>query len=193
MAKAKGKKKARSGNNEVATLVYPPSLYLGPCSAASSSSFLNSHSITHVLSIGATPSAQVTGVVYHRLALLDSQISSISKIADTAADIIDNAIAAEAGRILVHCSAAISRSPTIVAAYLMVRHKMSLKEALGRLVLARPTVSPNAGFLRQLQELERDLYGSVTLDIEEFPRRREDREMLFKNVTPFTVPTKEQV
>lgn len=132
-------------------------------------------------------------MVYHRLALLDSQASSISKIVDTAVDIIDNAIAAQDGKILIHCSAAISRSPTVMAAYLMVRHAMSLKEALGRLILARPTVSPNAGFLRQLQELERDLYGSVTLDIEELPRRREDREMLFKDITPFTVLAEGQV
>lgn len=190
MAKrANGKKKAGSSNNDAATLIYPPSLYLGPCSAASSASFLNSHSITHVLSIGATPSAPVSGVLYHRLALTDSQTSSISKIIIAAVDIIDSATSVETGKILIHCSAAVSRSPTIVAAYLMVRHKMSLKEALGRLVLARPTVSPNAGFLRQLQELERHLYGCVTLDIEELPRRREDREMLFKNVTLPTVPT----
>ena len=189
----KGKeKKTGSSNKEVATLIYPPSLYLGPLSAASSSAFLNSHSITLVLSIGTTPSAQVPGVTYHRLALADSTTSSISKTTDAAVEIIDSAV--EGGKkILIHCSAAVSRSPTIVAAYLMARHKMTLKEALGRLVLARPTVSPNAGFLRQLQELEKELYGRVTLDIEEFPKRREDREKLFKDTTPFTVLDNEQV
>ncbi|KIM93286.1 hypothetical protein OIDMADRAFT_149772 [Oidiodendron maius Zn] len=183
MAKGQGGNKSRLRNNRAATLVYPPSLYLGPCSAASSPSFLKSHAITHILSIGATPSSQVPGVVYHRLALMDSQTSSISKVVATAVNIIDTAVAAEAGdKILVHCSAAVSRSPTIVAAYLMIKQKMSLKEALGRLILARPTVSPNTGFLRQLQELERELYGCVTLDIVELPRRREDRELLFKDV-----------
>ena len=180
MAKGLGKSKKKSGkNNEVATLIYPPSLYIGPCSAASSTSYLNFNSITHVLSIGATPSARVPGVVYHRLPLTDSQTSSIAKTVDAAVTIIDDETSLEAGNILIHCSAAVSRSPTVVAAYLMIRYKMSLKEALGRLVLARPTISPNAGFLQQLKEMEKTLYGRVTLDIDELPRRQQDRKMLF--------------
>src|ERR1700753_3497228 len=48
-----------------------PSIYLGPCSAASSSSFLTMKSITHVLSIGASPKENIDGVVYHRIPLTD--------------------------------------------------------------------------------------------------------------------------
>jgi atypical dual specificity phosphatase len=169
-----------------ATLIYPPSLYLGPCSAASSSAFLDSHSIKNVLSIGATPSTQIPGVTYHRLALTDSQYSPIAKVIDAAFEIIDEAVSekevgAGEGKILIHCSAAVSRSPTIMAAYLMARHKLTLKEALGHIVFARPIVSPNPGFLRQLRELEKELYGYESLDIEELPRRREDRKMLFSD------------
>ncbi|RFU34732.1 hypothetical protein B7463_g1645, partial [Scytalidium lignicola] len=184
MAKAKREKKTGSVSQEAATLIYPPSLYLGPRSAASDAAFLNSHSITHVLSIGTTPSTQVPSVTYHRLALTDSQTSSISKVTNAAVEIVDSVIVGETGKILIHCSAAVSRSPTIVTSYLMVRQKLSLKEALGSLILARPTVCPNPGFLRQLQELEKELHGSVTLDIQELPKRREDREMLFKDAIP---------
>ena len=57
--------------------------------------------------------AKVDGVTYHRLSLSDSVLSSVSKITDAACEIIDGAIASNKGRgkILVHCSAGISRSP----------------------------------------------------------------------------------
>lgn len=50
----------------------------------------------------------------------------------------------------------------------MIRHEMSLNEALGHLVLARPTLSPNAGFPRQLKDIEKSLCGRVTLDLKSY-------------------------
>jgi hypothetical protein len=51
---------------------------------------------------------------------------------------------------LVHCVAGSNRSGAIVAAYLMVRHRYSLLEAVQHLVDARPIVLRNEGFLCQL-------------------------------------------
>ncbi|KAH9933826.1 protein-tyrosine phosphatase-like protein, partial [Fomitopsis serialis] len=167
------------------SLVLPPSLYLGPCSAASNKAFLTANSVTHVLSIGSTPSQKVDGVTYHRLSLNDSPSSSISKVSDEACKLIDGAIASKSkgssgkGKILVHCSAGISRSPALVVAYLMRSRGMSLKAALGQVVRARPQVSPNSGFLEQLKRLEEELFGSVSLDIDEIPKREKDRLALF--------------
>lgn len=168
-------------NKEAATQVYP-SLFLGPYSAATNSTFLAANPITYVLSIGSAPSQYVPNVVYSRLALTDSTSSSITKVVDAANSIIDDALASHngTGRILVHCSAAVSRSPTAVVAYLMKRHDLTLMQALGRVVLARPTVSPNAGFLDQLKQLEKDLFGEVTLRFDELPKRMTEREALFK-------------
>ncbi|KAM7212651.1 phosphatases II [Rhypophila decipiens] len=74
-------------------------------------------------------------------------------------------------RVLIHCSAAISRSPAVVAGYLMKSQGMTLQESLGVLVQARDAVSPNIGFLRQLCEMEREIFGladgeRVTVDVE---------------------------
>ncbi|PFH48570.1 hypothetical protein AMATHDRAFT_103347, partial [Amanita thiersii Skay4041] len=171
--------------SESASLVLPPSIYLGPCSAASSKSFLTTNSITHVLSIGASPSVKVDGVIYHRLSVSDSVSSSITKVTDAACDIIDGAIAAKkgTGKILVHCAAGISRSPMVVTTYLMKRRGMTLKAALGQIVRVRPQISPNAGFLQQLKDLEMELFGSISLEVEELPKREKDRLALFEETT----------
>lgn len=58
------------------------------------------------------------------------------------------------GVALVHCMAGISRSASVVIAYLMARHSMTLDSALEHVGRVRPIVSPNLGFLRQLQEIE---------------------------------------
>lgn len=171
----------RQASQEVFSLVLP-SLYLGPRAIASSEQFLTSNSITHVLSVGSSASAKVNGVIYHRLSLEDSISSSISKTIDAACQIIDAALASKkgTGKILVHCSAGISRSPTVVAAYLMRRQGMTLEDALGHIVLIRPQISPNAGFIRQLKEMEMELYGSVSLEVDELPKREKDRLALFE-------------
>ncbi|EMD35755.1 hypothetical protein CERSUDRAFT_53137, partial [Gelatoporia subvermispora B] len=172
-------------STEAVSLVLPPSLYLGPCSAASNKAFLTVKCITHVLSVGSTPAEKVDGVAYHRLSLNDSPTSSITEVSEEACKIIENAIASKSkggvkGKILVHCSAGISRSPTLVVAYLMRAHKMSLKAALGQVAKARPPVSPNPGFLQQLKRLEEELFDNVTLDVDELPKREKDRLALFE-------------
>jgi len=52
---------------------------------------------------------------------------------------------------LVHCAAGISRSSTIVIAYLMQAMQFSLTEAFKYVREKRPIISPNDGFSRQLQ------------------------------------------
>ncbi|KIJ31817.1 hypothetical protein M422DRAFT_234445 [Sphaerobolus stellatus SS14] len=168
-------------SSDSVSLILAPGLFLGPCSAASSKPFLTANAITDVLSVGSTPAQKIDGITYHRLSLTDSPSSSIAKVSDEACRIIDSKKIGKAkeGKILVHCSAGISRSPTLVVAYLMKAHNMSLKAALGRVVRVRPQVSPNAGFLGQLKELEEEIHGRVSLDVEELPKREKDQLALF--------------
>ncbi|KAF8960298.1 hypothetical protein BDZ97DRAFT_2037868 [Flammula alnicola] len=53
--------------------------------------------------------------------------------------------------VLVHCQAGVSRSSTIVAAYLMYSKKIDPQAALDLIKKARPSVEPNQGFLQQLE------------------------------------------
>jgi hypothetical protein len=59
---------------------------------------------------------------------------------------------AQAGdsRILIHCASGISRSPTVVIAFLMRRFGMPLMEAYEAVFQARPCINPNDGFVKAL-------------------------------------------
>jgi atypical dual specificity phosphatase len=165
-----------NGDQDSAVLIASPYLYLGPRSAGKPSS-IHANGITHVLSIGTTPVSRVPSVIYHRISLSDSPSSSIGKASGEADTIIESA---KSGKILVHCAAAVSRSPTILTAYLMKKCGMSLKDALGHVVRARPAVCPHPGFIGQLKELEITLRGECSLTVEALPAKKADRLAIFK-------------
>jgi atypical dual specificity phosphatase len=156
-----------------------PYMFLGPLSSASNESFLKANGISHILSIGTTPDRHFDHIAYERLALNDDLHSDIESTVDRATAFIDSARSRETN-VLLHCSAGISRSPTIATAYLVAKDDMSLKEALGTVVRARPQVSPNRGFITALKLIEERYRGSVSLDVDELPSRKTKRLALFE-------------
>jgi atypical dual specificity phosphatase len=52
---------------------------------------------------------------------------------------------------------------------------MSLKDALGLLVRARPAVCPRPGFIAQLKDLEMRVRGRCSLDVDVLPGLKEAR------------------
>ena len=63
------------------------------------------------------------------------------------------------GKVLVHCVQGISRSATLVIAYLMLKHHMTVQNAV-RLVRAQREIWPNQGFLQQLCQFDETLRKS---------------------------------
>ncbi|KAF8647848.1 hypothetical protein AX16_006516 [Volvariella volvacea WC 439] len=167
-------------NNEYspAALILSPYLFLGS-REASSSPFINSHGITHVLSIGARPKSISSSVTYLYLPLHDGPSYPLHEVIEQSCEFIESA---KDGKILVHCLAGISRSSSIVTAYLMTKCDMRLKEALGVVIRARPAACPNPGFIRQLKELEKKVYGDFTLEVDWLPMYREDRVAMFNTL-----------
>ena len=54
-------------------------------------------------------------------------------------------------KVFVHCAAGMSRSPTVVIAYLMWKRRLSLNDAINFVKKKRPEISPNLSFMKQLQ------------------------------------------
>lgn len=56
--------------------------------------------------------------------------------------------------VLVHCYAGVSRSASVVIAYLMMARGMSLDQAYAHVKARRPIIHPNPGFMQQLASLK---------------------------------------
>jgi Dual specificity phosphatase, catalytic domain len=63
-------------------------------------------------------------------------------------------------------SAGMSRSVTHVIGYLMKFEQLSLLQALQLVQAKRPCASPNSGFMRALAEVELELHGTASLDLD---------------------------
>ncbi|KAL3841906.1 hypothetical protein ACJMK2_019995 [Sinanodonta woodiana] len=72
-----------------------------------------------------------------------------------AADFIEEAVSG-GGKVMVHCVQGVSRSATILIAYLMLKQKMTVQQAV-RSVRAKREICPNDGFLQQLCNLNENL------------------------------------
>jgi dual specificity phosphatase 12 len=55
------------------------------------------------------------------------------------------------GAVFVHCAAGVSRSATIVIAYVMKKHQWDYETAFDFVQKRRPIVYPNEGFIKQLK------------------------------------------
>ena len=58
------------------------------------------------------------------------------------------------GQVLVHCFAGVSRSASVVIAYLMRYHNMTYSQACAHVRDRRPWINPNPGFVNQLKRYE---------------------------------------
>nr|CAG8578718.1 2940_t:CDS:2 [Entrophospora candida] len=64
------------------------------------------------------------------------------------------------GKVLVQCAAGVSRSPAVVAAWLIKKNGMQVDEAIEFIKERRPGININQGFLEQL-----NTFRQTTLDI----------------------------
>lgn len=90
-------------------------------------------------------------VTYFIISAKDKSCEYLYLHFEKAANFIENCINNNTN-VLVHCLAGVSRSPTIVAAYLIIKRKMTVEEAISYIQLNK-SIRPNNGFLRQLQQL----------------------------------------
>jgi protein-tyrosine phosphatase len=66
------------------------------------------------------------------------------------------------GSVLVHCAMGVSRSATIVTAFVMWWLRLPFEPALKFVQKCRPFACPNDGFRRQLQEFQKTIEAPAT-------------------------------
>lgn len=148
-------------------------VFLGSRAHARDKDLLQRLGVTHVLNV--TPPKKmdpVAGVpnffekdktfTYRRCPIFDNKAEDISGVLEGCIAFMDQA--KYYGRILVHCNKGVSRSSSMVVAYLMKQRSMTFEQALDFVVERRPVANPNESFRRQLQEYERRLQRSVVKD-----------------------------
>ncbi|XP_072301966.1 dual specificity protein phosphatase 10 [Eucyclogobius newberryi] len=99
--------------------------------------------------------------VYKRLPATDSNKQNLRQYFEEAFEFIEEAQQAGMG-LLIHCQAGVSRSATIVIAYLMKHTWMTMTDAYKYVKTRRPIISPNLNFMGQLLEFEEDLNNGIT-------------------------------
>ncbi|XP_040930011.1 uncharacterized protein LOC114841872 [Betta splendens] len=153
-----------------------PGVYIGDEKTALELEALRDLGVTHVLNAAEGKwNNVVTGadyysdmdIQYYGVEADDTPSFNISQHFFPAAEFIHEALSFPQNKVLVHCVMGRSRSVTLVLAYLMTRHTLTVVDAIEH-VRQRRCILPNHGFLKQLRALD------ITLQ-EERLRRKHDR------------------
>ncbi|XP_061624623.1 dual specificity protein phosphatase 26-like [Phyllopteryx taeniolatus] len=141
-----------------------PRLYIGDQHSAENRNDLSRHGITHILNAAHSKRQECPDIYqemhisYMGIEANDSCNFDMSVNFQAAADFIHMALR-RGGQVLVHCHVGVSRSATLVLAYLMLKQRLTLVEAICAVKENRGVI-PNRGFLRQLIRLDRQLFGT---------------------------------
>mmetsp|Transcript_10858 Transcript_10858/g.15394 ORF Transcript_10858/g.15394 Transcript_10858/m.15394 type:complete len:337 (-) Transcript_10858:35-1045(-) len=139
-------------------------LYLSGIIPALSLTVLKTLGITHIVDISKCGQSkrkfEENGIQYCTIDLDDLKNCNIFQYFESATNFIETAIKSHNGNVLVHCYAGISRSATIIMAYLMKSTNSPLVNVYDHVHSCRDSVHPNLGFKRQLQLWESIILGS---------------------------------
>jgi len=94
----------------------------------------------------------------------DDQVEQLSRIFEQVANLIEEAEKSGEG-VFVHCQRGLSRSPTLVMAYLMMKKGHDLRTAYEYVKGKRASIGPRSNFMAQLCRLETKLTADGTLQL----------------------------
>ncbi|CAK9436259.1 uncharacterized protein LODBEIA_P08170 [Lodderomyces beijingensis] len=109
------------------------------------------YNISSILSVlpGEISETFTSNYNWKQISVTDEVTTNLIQHFDECCDFIDKATE-NGGKVLVHCAQGVSRSVTVIMAYLMKKHKLMWMQALHAVRRKEPAVMPNRGFLEQL-------------------------------------------
>ena len=145
--------------NECSQLVWPsyiiPNLYLGSAMCRNET-VISMLKITHVISFSDYPEKKLNLSDIHTLhwQISDSLSANLSPVLSPVVAWISKAIDEHKGTVLVHCDQGVSRSSSVVIAYLLrcSANFGTVYGALDYVKSKRSVIRPNPSFLQQLEE-----------------------------------------
>ncbi|XP_010554587.1 PREDICTED: protein-tyrosine-phosphatase MKP1 [Tarenaya hassleriana] len=135
-------------------------IYLGGDAVAKDKDILKQNGITHILNcVGfVCPEYFKSDFVYRTLWLQDSPSEDITSILYDVFDYFED-VREQKGRIFVHCCQGVSRSTSLVIAYLMWREGQNFDDAFQYVKSARGIADPNMGFACQLLQCQKRVHA----------------------------------
>ncbi|KZP21058.1 phosphatases II [Athelia psychrophila] len=130
-----------------------PRLYLSDFFTARDEEEMEKLGITHMVSVMEAMPTKMPEMIRHHVPIQDRWTVDILQHLDGTTEFIREALAEDpANKVLVHCFQGVSRSATVVCAYVIATsaNGMTAGEAIGIVKAKRGIVNPNEGFRAQL-------------------------------------------
>ena len=127
-------------------------IYLGDIEGATDFNYLKNENIHNVISIVNEPPKYPKKLEINQkcLKIEDRHSNNILKYFKECISFIENS-----DKIYIHCLFGISRSPTIVIAYLMWKTHFNFEDVYQFVKRRRPIIEPNKGFVIQLEHFDK--------------------------------------
>lgn len=131
-----------------------PRLYMSDLYAAESAQTFTAYGITHVLSVmpGSVQIPKNTSPKVLQIPIRDQPFEELAGHLSQTTSFIADALRHPRANVLVHCVQGMSRSASVVSAYLIAVHGWSVREAVEFVRSKVSNALPNSGFIYQLQE-----------------------------------------
>ena len=152
-----------------------PNLWLGGFVPAHDQETIHKIKVTHVLCVGGKAlsfgedqyNPPFPSQLTYKLIDVDdtekaADVDALGKCFPEAVAYIDNCLNQKQTPLLVHCMAGVSRSASVVCAYLIWKYQLSVEDALRLVRSARPIATPNAAFVAQLEEWHKTAIEKVS-------------------------------
>lgn len=125
--------------------------YVGSYFCANDYDLLKKLGITHIVNVSQLGNVFPNEFIYLKINIEDDSEENINRHFTKTSRFIHNAILKN-GIVLIHCVAGKSRSPTLAIAYLIMKRKMKLVDALQLVRQKKSNIDINEGFMKQLRE-----------------------------------------
>jgi len=136
-----------------------PNLYISDINVAECHTTLSSLGITHILSAMSGSVHIPSGLPIRKLQvpLLDTPFAELAAFLPNTTDFLADALRDKNAKVLVHCVKGVSRSASVISAYLIARYGWTTDQAVNYVQSKRMNAQPNRGFISQLDEYARSL------------------------------------